>query len=138
MVNQPPTSQPPASFDNAKLYMWTKSLETKVNNLLRELDTLKNDYVKKNTDLKKEVKTLNDDLLELKRNHEKTLQKMEMIIKELKQTAGAEEIAVLRKYVDLWNPMNFITQRDLDRAIDAKLLLKAKEAPKPDQNTSNK
>lgn len=134
----PPTSQPPASFDNAKLYMWTKSLETKVNNLLRELDTLKNDYVKKNTDLKKEVKTLNSDLLELKRNHEKTLQKMDLIIKELKQTAGSEEIAVLRKYVDLWNPMNFITQRDLDRAIDAKLLLKAKEVPKPDPNPLNK
>ena len=120
--------------DNAKLYMWTKSLETKVNNLLRELDTLKNDYVKKNNDLKKEVKSLNDDLLELKRNHEKTLQKMDMIIKELKQTAGAEEVAVLRKYIDLWNPLNFITQRDLDKAIEAKLSLKIKDINQKNHN----
>lgn len=126
MANAQP-SAPANSFDNAKLYMWTKSLETKVNNLLRELDTLKNDYVKKNNDLKKEVKSLNDDLLELKRNHEKTLQKMDMIIKELKQTAGAEELTVLRKYIDLWNPMTFVTQRDLDKAIETKLSVKTKE-----------
>ena|SRR3989344_2805317 len=131
-TTQPAT--PASSFDNAKLYMWTKSLETKVNNLLRELDTLKNDYVKKNNDLKKEIKSLDDDLLELKRNHEKTLQKMDMIIKELKQTAGAEEVAVLRKYIDLWNPLNFITQRDLDKAIEAKLSLKIKDINQKNHN----
>ena len=133
-MTTPQPSTPASSFDNAKLYMWTKSLETKVNNLLRELDTLKNDYVKKNNDLKKEVKSLNDDLLELKRNHEKTLQKMDMIIKELKQTAGAEEVAVLRKYIDLWNPLNFITQRDLDKAIEAKLSLKIKDINQKNHN----
>ncbi|MBI2662596.1 hypothetical protein HYX11_04005 [Candidatus Woesearchaeota archaeon] len=123
----PQSSTPAGSFDNAKLYMWTKSLETKVNNLLREVDTLKNDYVKKNNDLKKEVKSLNDDLLELKRNYEKTLQKMDMIIKELKQTAGSEELTVLRKYIDLWNPLNFVTQRDLEKTVEAKFVLKVKE-----------
>ena len=116
------------SYDNAKLYVWVKALETKVNNLVREMDVLKNDFIKKNNSLKKDLKTLNDELVEIKRHQEQTLQKMDLIIKELKKTAGVEELAVLRKYVDFWNPMNFVTQRDLERAIDARLgQVKARE-----------
>jgi len=28
---------------------------------------------------------------------------------------------VLKKYVEYWNPINFVTQRDLERAVQAKL-----------------
>lgn len=109
------------AFDNAKLYVWVKSLEAKVNNLMREMDVLKNDFIKKNNSLKKDLKTFNDELVEIRRDQEQTLQKMDLIIKELKKTAGMEEVVVLRKYVDFWNPMNFVTQRDLERAVSAKM-----------------
>ena len=46
---------------------------------------------------------------------------MDLIIKELKKTAGIEEVMTLRKYVDFWNPINFVTQRDLERAVETKL-----------------
>lgn len=115
----PPPQQP--DFDAAKLYVWVKGLEGKVNNLLREVTILKNDYIKKHNDLKGEIKTMNEDVLELKHQREKTLEKMDLIIKELKSTAAREEVMVLRKYIDLWNPMTFVTQRDLERAIDARL-----------------
>lgn len=118
-----PAQTPPlqSDFDSAKLYVWVKGLEGKVNNLLREVTILKNDYIKKHNDLKGEIKTMNEDVLELKHQREKTLEKMDLIIKELKSTAAREEVMVLRKYIDLWNPMTFVTQRDLERAIDAKL-----------------
>ncbi|PIN76161.1 hypothetical protein COV17_03175 [Candidatus Woesearchaeota archaeon CG10_big_fil_rev_8_21_14_0_10_36_11] len=119
-MEQQPVQQDSA-FDSAKLYVWIKALESKVNNLLRELDVLKNDFVRKNMSLKKELKVLGDEVLELKRSQDNSLQKMDIIIKELKMTAGYEEVQILKKYVDLWCPMNFVTQRDLDRAIDARL-----------------
>jgi hypothetical protein len=123
-----PTAPPDQnSFDASKMYVWIKSLEGKVNNLTREVDLLKGNIVKRNEDTKKELKTMSDDLLELKREQQDMLQKMDLIIKELKQTAGVEQVTVLKKYIDLWNPMNFVTQRDLDRAIEAKIeLLKSK------------
>lgn len=117
-LDQPP--QMP-SFDTSKLYVWVKSVESKVNNLLREIDVLKNDFIKKNNDLKKDIKTLNDDLMEIKHEWEKTNQKMDLIIKELKQTAGKEEVMVLKKYLDLWNPLHFATQRDVEQLIEDKL-----------------
>ncbi|HLC52241.1 MAG TPA: hypothetical protein VJI98_03285 [Candidatus Nanoarchaeia archaeon] len=106
------------SFNSAKLYMWVKGLESKVNNLLKEVDVLKNDSIKKTAGLKKEIRSINEDLMELKHQQEKALQKMDIIIKELKQTAGAEEVMTLKKYVDLWSPLNFVTQRDVERLVE--------------------
>ena len=119
---QPPSGQ--QGFDPAKLYLWVQGLESKVNNLTRELDSFKNDFMKKHNTLLTDVKMVNQDLLELKRNEEKTHQKMDLIIKELKKTAGAEEVITLKKYVEFWNPLNFVTQRDLDRALEAKHIQK--------------
>ena len=109
------------SFDQAKLYLWFKALEGKVNNLLREVDMIKNDFIKRTNDLKKDMKNTSADLLEFRHDHEKTIQKMDLIVKELKQTAGVEEVKTLKKYLELWSPMNFVTQKDLERMVENKL-----------------
>ncbi|MBS3140323.1 hypothetical protein J4479_04940 [Candidatus Woesearchaeota archaeon] len=110
-----------ADFTPAKIYMWVKSLESKVNNLLREVDVLKGDFIAKNNSIKRDLKAFNEDLIELKHQQDKVLQKIDLIIKELQKTAGAEEVASLQKYIDLWNPLNFITQRDAQRIIEDQL-----------------
>lgn len=123
-----PVEAPSVSgFDPAKLYVWVKGLESKVNNLLREVDVLKNDFIKRANQLNKDFKMLSDDLLEIRHEQEKMNQKMILIINELKQTAGAEEVVTLKKYVEFWNPLNFVTQRDLEKAIETKLAEKSKK-----------
>ena len=116
-----PTPPEESGFDSAKLYVWIKGVESKVNTLVREVDVLKNDYIKKHNDLKRELKLFNEDALALKRAQDQAQQKMDLVIKELKQTAGVEDVAVLKKYVEFWNPINFVTQKDLDRAVQAKM-----------------
>ncbi len=123
----------PQGFDNSKLYLWVKGLESKANNLRREVDVLKTDFIKRNNKLTQELKTTNSDLLEMKHKQEKSLQKMDLVIKELKQTAGKEELMTIKKYIEFWNPLNFVTQKDLDRAIESKLGLKVKEKNKKDK-----
>jgi hypothetical protein len=119
MPAKPP--EQPQSFDNAKLYLWIKGLEGKVNNLLREVDVLKNDFINKSHDMKKELKNFNSDLVEMKHEQEKSGQKMDLIIKELRMTAGKEEMMTMKKYLDLWNPLNFVTQRDVERLVEEKI-----------------
>ncbi len=113
--------QESGSFDSSKLYVWVKSLESKANSLLREVDLVKNDSIKKSSELKKQIKLMGDEVLEVKRQQELMRRQMDLIVKELKQTAGKEEIMVLRKYVDYWNPLTFVTQRDVERVVTAKL-----------------
>src|SRR3989338_5607896 len=112
---------PQAGFDLSRIYVWVKGLESKTNNLTREVDLIKHDFMRKYNDLKHEIRSVNDDLLELKHQQDMMLQKMDLIIKELKKTAGVEEVDMLKKYVDLWSPLNFVTQRDLERAIEARI-----------------
>ena len=134
MVTKAPPSE--QGFDAARLYVWIKGVESKVNTLIREVDILKNDYIKKYNDLKRDLKVLTDDFLDLKRTQDQAQQKMDLVIKELKQTAGVEEVAVLKKYVEYWNPLNFVTQKDLERAVQAKLaaLNLPPEVAKPSAN----
>ena len=109
------------SSETAKLYVWLRGLEGKVNNLLREMDLIKNDFIKKNAQLRKEMKTLSDEFTEIKHEQQKMTQKMDLVIKELGNTAGMEDVQVLKKYIDLWNPLNFVTQRDVERIVETKL-----------------
>ena len=69
--------QAPAAqeFDSAKLYVWVKGLESKVNNLLREVDVLKNDFISRANKLSKDFKTLSDDQMEIRHEQEKMNQK---------------------------------------------------------------
>ena len=113
--------QQAGGFDLSKIYVWIRGIESKVNNIRRELDIIKQDTSQKQDKINKEIKTVRDDLLELKREREKTLQKMDLIIKELKITAGKEELMTLKKYIDYWNPMNFVTQRDVERVVEEKM-----------------
>ena len=108
-------------FDLSKIYVWIRGIESKVNNLRRELDVIKQDNSQKQDKISKEIKMIRDDLIELKREREKTNQKMDLIIKELKLTAGKEELMTLKKYIDYWNPMNFVTQRDVERVVEEKM-----------------
>ncbi len=121
------------SFDLSRLYVWLKGLEGKVNNLTREVNVLKNDYSKKGLQLKKDIKALSGELLELQHQRDSMLQRTDLIIKELKQTAGMEDVAVLKKYVEYWNPLSFVTQRDVERIVDAKLSEKTRPPEKNDE-----
>ena len=98
--------------------------------LLREIDVLKNDFIKRSNQLSKDFKTLSDDFLDTRHEQEKINQKLVLIISELKQTAGQEEVLTLKRYLEYWNPLNFVTQKDLERAVESKLEeLKQKKSP---------
>ena len=132
MTKKPAPVQQQSEFDSSKLYVWVKGLESKLNNLLREVDIMKNDFIKRSNQMNKNLKAMNDEVLEMRHEQEKTIQKMGLIIKELKQTAGIEEVMTMKKYIEFWNPLNFVTQNDLERAIESKveMMKKAKKAKK--------
>jgi hypothetical protein len=45
-----------------------------------------------------------------------------------------EEVETLKKYLDLWSPLNFVTQKDLDRAVETKILLIKEEIQKNEKS----
>lgn len=129
MPTKPAEAQP--SLEAAKLYVWIKALEGKVNNLLREVDVLKNDFMRKQGEARKELKGMNDDFMELRHQQEGVVQKMDLIVKELRKTAGMEEVMTMKKYLELWSPLNFVTQRDVERVVESKLMQSREKVMNP-------
>ncbi|MDP3640379.1 MAG: hypothetical protein Q8R53_04220 [Nanoarchaeota archaeon] len=131
MAATSPNGASPQDFSLPRLYAWLKGVEGKVNTLLREMDLLKNDFMKKIGGQKQDLGALNTEFLDVKHEQERLSQKMDLVINELKRTAGKEELLVLQKYIDLWNPLHFATQGDVERLVEAKLAEMKHALPKP-------
>lgn len=68
-----------------------------------------------------EIKSLQTDLIEMKRTMQAVEDRIIMVIKELRLTARKEDIDVMKRYLELWNPVKFITYDQVDKIIDEKL-----------------
>jgi len=68
-------------------------------------------------DMSRSLKATNDELLELKREFMDLKDKVKLIVKELKDTADSDDLKTLQKYVELWEPINFVTKEQVKRLI---------------------
>ncbi len=68
-----------------------------------------------------DVKSLQSELNELRRTLLSVEDKIIMIIKELQLTPRKEEVGVLKRYLELWDPVKFVTEDQVEKIIDEKL-----------------
>ena len=68
-----------------------------------------------------EIKTLQDEFSELKRTIQTVEDRIITVIKELRLTARKEDIDVMKRYLELWNPTTFARVETVERIIDEKL-----------------
>ncbi|MAG60330.1 hypothetical protein CL619_00945 [archaeon] len=118
---KPAAPAPKQEFDSAKMFTWAKALESKLNGLRREFDLVKNNSTRSGQDTKQNIQNINSELTELQHKVSKMDEKLDLIVAELKRTAGSEELDVLKKYIEFWNPMEFVTQKDIDRIVEQKM-----------------
>jgi predicted transcriptional regulator len=71
--------------------------------------------------LSKEIKNMNEEIVELKRNLYEIKEVTEKIIKEMNVFAKKESVKVLEKYINLWNPVKFITEEDVRKILRGEL-----------------
>lgn len=74
-----------------------------------------------------EVKTIQDDIKTIKHSIQSLEDKIMTIIKELRLTASKEDLSVMKRYIELWNPVTFVTREHLDKALEQ---LKNNKTPK--------
>lgn len=67
-----------------------------------------------------EVRSLQSDLTELKRTLISVEDKIITIIKELQLTARKEDVGVLKRYMEYWDPVKFVTVDQMEKMIDEK------------------
>ncbi len=68
-----------------------------------------------------EIKTLQDEFNDLKRTIQTVEDRIITVIKELRLTARKEDIDVMKRYLELWNPASFVRTETVEKIIDEKL-----------------
>ena len=94
-----------------------RSLEGKYNLLGERLLLVNQNMIADFKESTTEFKLINSELKEIKKELFNLKEAMKDFTKELNFLATKQEFKVLEKYINLWNPMNFVTQKDLEKAI---------------------
>lgn len=95
-----------------------KDLESNLDLTNEKLELLDHNSIKNIKDVKNDMKDLRSDLMELKAELQEIKTFNAKVIKQMKITASKDEVTKLERYIDLWNPMNFVTREELEKSHD--------------------
>ena len=120
-----PKPQPHATVDLSKVMSQIGNMnsrlrmaEERYSNTRDKLQFMEENMLHADTRIKDSIKVLTSDLDELKEVVNKVKQDMGLVIKELQNLAKKQDLDTLQKYVDLWNPVKFVTSKEVMKMID--------------------
>jgi predicted nucleic acid-binding Zn-ribbon protein len=90
-----------------------KDLESSLDILNEKIELLDHNSVKNFKKAFLDMKNLRDDIRDLKSEIENIKEYQKKITKQIKLMGTRDEIVKLEKYIDLWNPMDFVTREEL-------------------------
>ena len=64
-----------------------------------------------------EVHATHDDIDDMKKNISDMVDKLKIMVRELKECAKHQDVEVLNKYINLWQPINFVTRDTVSKII---------------------
>lgn len=94
-----------------------KVSEERYTNLRTKVELTEQNMLSRDKQISTEIKTTNADVHELKKELAEIKERMLMLIKELQTCAKREEVKVLEKYINLWEPVNFVTRNEVEDII---------------------
>ena len=96
-------------------------LEERFTNIQTELRVTEENMIRRNKTLTTDIKTLTLDINELRKEMQEIKDRVLMIIKEVQTVAKKEDVDVLKKYIEMWEPLNFVTHKEVEEIINEKL-----------------
>ncbi len=105
--------QPNVNADLNDLNTRIRILEGKYNLTRERILMINQNMIEHYKSLNTEVKTINEDLREIKESIEGLKNTMKDVIKELKLFAKKEQVKILEKYINMWNPLNVVTEEEV-------------------------
>ncbi|MBT7903266.1 hypothetical protein HN587_05365 [Candidatus Woesearchaeota archaeon] len=93
------------------------TLEERYTNLRKKTQVTDQNMLNNNKKIMTEIGAIHEEMKELKKEMTDLTDKMKIMVRELKDCAKRNEVQSLAKYVDLWNPINFVTRDAVLRII---------------------
>ena len=105
------------SHDVSDLSRRLRTLEERFSNLQTRTQITEQNMISKNKQVSAELKTTTHEINELRKDIMEIKDKILLLIKELQSTAKKEEVKILERYINLWEPLNFVTRHEFDEEI---------------------
>ncbi len=90
-------------------------LEERYSTLRNKSQVSEQSMISMEKEIRGDIRLLSDDLLDLKRDLNDIKDKLRLIIGEVSNLVKKEDFKVVERYVDMWQPMNFVTKNELDK-----------------------
>lgn len=94
-----------------------RALEEKYSNLERRSQVTEENMLSGNRKMKTEIKMGSEELSDLKAQVADVNERIRAVVRELQGFAKAEDLDVIRKYLNLIEPLGFVTQNEVDRIV---------------------
>jgi hypothetical protein len=104
-----PTVKPAPSKEVSELMGRLRLLEERYSGLRKKSQFTEQNMIKDLKELFDEIRVMQDTMMELKSELSELNEKMGKLTREVKSSVRKEELNVLVKYLDFWEPMNFLT-----------------------------
>jgi len=98
-----------------------RTLESKYNLFGERVLIINQNMIEEYKKILKEIKAINSDLQKMKLEITEMKSVVKNIVVEMDLFAKKDQVKVLEKYLDLWSPMNFVTEEQLTQLIDQKI-----------------
>ena|SRR3989344_6057122 len=95
-----------------------RTLEGKYNLLRDRVLIINNNMIEEYKKLLAELKGINGNIKEIKGDVFKLKETIRHLVKETELYARKEDVQFLEKYINLWNPMKFVTEEDVEKIIE--------------------
>jgi len=92
-------------------------LEESLTNTRRALQVTEQNMLGKNKMFATEIRTLTSDLGDMKNEIAQIKEKIVDVIRELKEAAKRDELKILEKYINFWNPVKFVTHNEVEDVV---------------------
>lgn len=118
-----PKKQPSVDVNNLvnSLSNRVRMIEDTNSNLRKKLSLIEQNMISENKKVNTEIRAFTSEINDVKKELADVKNKILLIIKELKLSAKKEDVDILSKYINLWEPINFVTQKEVEKIIDRKL-----------------
>lgn len=98
-----------------------RSLETKNNILAEHILNVNQNTIEEYKRINKEIASINEDIKKIKEELFNLKQILRNFLSETEIFAKKTDVKVLEKYINLWNPLEFVREEDIDKIIEYKL-----------------
>jgi len=110
-----PEPEPNQAF--LELVRRSRMLEERYSNLERRSQVMEENMLEHHRKLSGEIRLLNSDVADVKKAIEDLNEKLQYLAAELQNFARKEDVQVMKKYLDYWEPLNFVTQNRVEKIV---------------------